>query len=64
MSTPVFPTRHGDWHEIDGQLVDLSQRDTHDPEVVTGSDVDDEPPPISLPPVSPAKRRNKTSSED
>jgi len=60
----TYPTRHGDWHVIDGQLVDLSQTHTNTPEVVTGSDVDDERPPISLPPLSPAKRRNQPSSED
>jgi len=58
------PTRHGDWHVIDGQFVDISQPDTHHPKAVTGSDVDGDPLPISLPPLPPAKRRNKTTSED
>jgi len=46
MSSPVFPTRHGDWHEINGQLVDLSQAAAEIPDslkAVTGSDVDGAP---------------------
>jgi len=60
------PIRHGDWHLINGELVDISQSpiNTPDtPQAVTGSDVDGDPP-ISLPPITPAKRRNKTHSED
>jgi len=71
MSTPVFPTRHGDWHLIGGELVDLSQADTHDPEAAedkdaTGNDADGgESLPASLPPASPppGKRRNPTSED-
>jgi len=36
MSSPVFPTRHGDWHLIGGELVDLSQADTNSPPVRPG----------------------------
>jgi len=60
------PIRHGDWHEIDGQLVDLSQAPppevSDDPEAVTGSDDDGQPLPASLPPSSPKRRHPK--SED
>jgi len=41
------PIRHGDWHVIDGQLIDLS-------------DVDDDTPPPSLPPSPPASKRRNT----
>jgi len=60
------PIRHGDWHVIDGQLIDLSQTPAPElpPEVVTGSDVDDETPPPSLPPSSPASKRRNTSSRE
>jgi len=59
------PIRHGDWHEIDGQLVDLSQPGMNPPEAVTGSDDDSQPPPASLPPFSPpASKRRKTTPED
>jgi len=64
----TFPTRHGDWHLIDGQLVDLvdlSQSDRTPPEAVTGSDDDGQPLPPSLPPFSPpaSKRRNQPSED-
>jgi len=65
----TFPTRHGDWHLIDGQLVDLSQsplpESSDTPEAVTGSDIDGEPSTPSLPPFSPpaSKRRNKPSED-
>jgi len=60
------PIRHGDWHVIDGQLIDLSQSISYTPTAVTGSDADGEPSTPSLPPFSPpaSKRRNKPSSED
>jgi len=59
------PTRHGDWHLIDGQLVDVSQSAAEipdSPKAVTGSDVDGDLPPISLPLSSP-KRRNPKSED-
>jgi len=62
----INPIRHGDWHVIDGQLIDLSQTPpevSQTPEAVTGSDADSSTPPPSLPPSSP-KRRNTPSSED
>jgi len=72
----IFPTRHGDWHLIDGQLIDLSQSaaaaPSLPPEAATGKDATGNdasgthPPPASLPPFSPpaSKRRHKPSSED
>jgi len=69
----TYPTRHGDWHEIDGQLVDLSQSpspefpdssEAADGQDATGndangSDADGGTPSLaSLPPSSP-KRRTK-----
>jgi len=65
MSTPVFPTRHGDWHLIGGELVDLSQADTNPPEPSPAA-TPTATSTSSLPPFSPpaSKRRNKPSSED
>jgi len=59
------PIRHGDWHLIDGHLVDMSQSAAEipdSPKAVTGSDVDGDLPPISLPLSSP--KRRKSPSED
>jgi len=58
MSTPVFPTRHGDWHLIDGELVDMGQMpppdisDTPEPSPATTPTAT---PPSSLPPSKPRK---------
>jgi len=65
-----FPTRHGDWRVVDGQLVDMTtplsdpaaiQPDT--PEAGTSKDApgndasDPLPPPASLPPSPPAGKK-------
>ncbi len=49
MTAHLYPTRHGDWHVIDGELVDLSEQKTPAP---AESSVLDTPIPAPPAPAS------------